>query len=239
MCRSLKDGEPWQKGFVQGLNQTLVFVPLVTWDENGNGAVGQMAWRSSIPRTGGKDWVDNVLLEYELALVLKEARDAKHPGALLASILPIIIMRCVQHSTRSFLCLCVEAPQPRSQFARNQLNSLSLHLFSGGKDERGFLPFPFPKIKQLAAVPSAKTKHRLAELCKELGLPLSTQAKERSVRQVVEAILENQGASLHVLGSPQVATDAAIVKVFDKSSKVLFLKLSPDLSFVVRLKIAS
>ena len=80
--KCLQDGEPWQQGFIQGLSCTLVLVPLVTWVQGDFGSIGQMA---SLDPANGKDWVDNVLLEYELALAMLEAEDS-----LLSAIFPVM-----------------------------------------------------------------------------------------------------------------------------------------------------
>ena len=65
--KSLKDGEDWEVGFVRGLLASQMMVPLVSWHEGDNGSVAQMIGFSE-----ANDYQDNVLLEWELALALRE-----------------------------------------------------------------------------------------------------------------------------------------------------------------------
>lgn len=55
-------GSPWKEGFVKGLAKSMVFVPLLSWLEDGTGSVGSM-------QSLKDDECDNVLLELTLALV--------------------------------------------------------------------------------------------------------------------------------------------------------------------------
>ena len=65
--KCLVDGEKWEDGFSNGLVNSRVFVPFLTWHGEDGGSVGAM---SHLNPTQGKDWCDNVLLELELALAL-------------------------------------------------------------------------------------------------------------------------------------------------------------------------
>eukprot|EP00732_Lithocolla_globosa_P002817 Lithocolla_globosa_v1_NODE_1980_length_2229_cov_24.969181.p1 type:complete len:613 gc:universal NODE_1980_length_2229_cov_24.969181:122-1960(+) len=94
-------------------------------------------------------------------------------------------------------------------------------ILHGGSDSRGFLPFPFNKLEQLSQWPSLKTKAVLVELCTQLGIPLSPDIIHRGVRQIVQLVLQNQGIKLSDLGVPLVATDAAVNRIFNKSSEEL------------------
>jgi hypothetical protein len=78
---SLSKGQPWQDGFLTAVQSSQVLVCMVSWYEGNAGSVGQMA---SLNPDNGEDWQDNVLLEWEMGLILLE-RD-NHP---LASILPV------------------------------------------------------------------------------------------------------------------------------------------------------
>jgi hypothetical protein len=71
--KCLKDGEPWEDGFSNGLAMSRVFNPIMSWHE-GAGHKGSVGGLSDLDPANGKDWADNVLLEYEFALVLQEAR---------------------------------------------------------------------------------------------------------------------------------------------------------------------
>jgi hypothetical protein len=71
----LKDGEPWERGFVRGLMASSIMMPIVSWHEDSDkrkaGSVGQMDMSTGLG-TIENDRKDNVLLEWELALVLHE-----------------------------------------------------------------------------------------------------------------------------------------------------------------------
>jgi hypothetical protein len=67
----LKDGEPWADGFAAGLANSRVFCPVMSvWDDH-KGSVGGLM---NLKPSEGRDWVDNVLLEYEFALQVQKHR---------------------------------------------------------------------------------------------------------------------------------------------------------------------
>lgn len=192
--KSLGDGEKWEEGFVHGILNSLILLPLISWEGEGNsGSVGQLMNLGLLEN----DHVDNVLLEWDLALVLldlaaeKDAKQGSMPS-LMRSIFPVLI---------------------------------------GGTDERGFLPFPFKKLGMLPTVPSIETKKRLVQICVEHGIPITAEAINRSVRDVVSRIVENQGVKLEDLGKEEVAIEACAERIFDKGSQVLLdvgLQSSPS-----------
>ena len=83
--KSLSDGEKWEVGFVNGLLTSLILLPLISWDENDGGSVGQLM------NLEESDHVDNVLLEWELGLVLMDMSEADANKSLMRSIFPILI----------------------------------------------------------------------------------------------------------------------------------------------------
>jgi hypothetical protein len=189
--KSLGDGEKWEEGFVHGILNSLILLPLISWEGEDDGSMGQL-----MNLTSENDRVDNVLLEWDLALVLLDlAEESANKGgspSLMRSIFPVLI---------------------------------------GGTDERGFLPFPFHKLGNLSTEPSLKTKKRLVQICVEHGIPISTEAVYRSVRDVVGRITENQGVKLEDLGKEEVAIEACAERIFDKGSQVLLdvgLRSSPS-----------
>ena len=62
---SLLDGKDWETSIMLGLAHSVVFVPILSWGENNTGSVGSMVHLSVSQR------VDNVLIEYIIALALK------------------------------------------------------------------------------------------------------------------------------------------------------------------------
>ena len=66
-----EDGQRWDSGFMTGLAQSWVFVPIVSV-----GSVAPMVGLSE-----GEDWVDNVLLEFTSALELYVSARAHQGGA--------------------------------------------------------------------------------------------------------------------------------------------------------------
>ena len=71
-AKCLEDGEEWQKGFLNGLFNSTMMVPVMSWIEDDQGIVGQM-----LKLDTQKGAVDNVLLEWELALALYDHKDSK------------------------------------------------------------------------------------------------------------------------------------------------------------------
>jgi serine/threonine protein kinase len=67
--KCLVDGEPWQDGFSAGLCSSFLFTPLLSIHEGDLGSVGQLL---KLDPANGQDFVDNVLLEYELALAAQD-----------------------------------------------------------------------------------------------------------------------------------------------------------------------
>lgn len=67
--KSLADGESWETGFIDGILATMMLVCVASWHENDTGSVGQLV---SLGNNDETDRCDNVLLEWELALVLLE-----------------------------------------------------------------------------------------------------------------------------------------------------------------------
>jgi hypothetical protein len=175
--KSLKDGELWESGFVVGLLSSLIVLPVVSWIGENQGSVGLMMNLSDDSPSS-----DNVLLEWELSLVLKEWSDC----SFLQSILPII---------------------------------------HGGQDKRGFLDFPFEKLKNLDGKSSIATKKKLIEICEANGIPISEQAIRRTPLEVVQLILKNQGIQLSAHGNPTNAIDYCVHKVFDMGAEVIINKL--------------
>ena len=90
----------------------------------------------------------------------------------------------------------------------------------GGSDDRGFLQFPFGKLGGLPTTPSIATKTKLLSICAASGIPVTEAAIRRSVKDVVGAILVNQGVKLFELGAEDVALDSCVARVFDKGSEV-------------------
>jgi hypothetical protein len=70
----LEDGQRWDSGFMEGLAQSWVFIPIVSV-----GSVQPMTHLGA-----GEDWVDNVLLEWTAALEL-------HQRGRLKSVLPLLV----------------------------------------------------------------------------------------------------------------------------------------------------
>ena len=62
--KSLDDGEKWEAGFVKGVLSSLILLPLISWEGENGGSVGRLM------RLPENDAVDNVLLEWELGLLL-------------------------------------------------------------------------------------------------------------------------------------------------------------------------
>lgn len=73
----LEDGQRWDKGFMRGLSNSMVFVPIVS-----TGSVGPMAKLAPLEN----DFVDNVLLEWSAALEL-------HQRGRIRAVLPVLIGR--------------------------------------------------------------------------------------------------------------------------------------------------
>jgi hypothetical protein len=73
----LVDGQRWDEGFMDGLTRSLIFVPLVS--ASACEKMGQMTKNEP-------EGADNVLLEWETALFLKE-----NPGSGLQAVLPIFV----------------------------------------------------------------------------------------------------------------------------------------------------
>jgi hypothetical protein len=67
----LENGELWAEGFIDGLYNSTMFCPIMSWHGENEGSVGQLL---KIDPTGGKDqdWCDNVLLEYQFGLVMRD-----------------------------------------------------------------------------------------------------------------------------------------------------------------------
>lgn len=151
----LKQGEDWAEGFCDGLVDSLMFVPFLSWHEVDSKQVGSVGGLSALDPGSGKDWTDNVLLEYELALAIRE----QHP--LKTTILPV---------------------------------------FTGPKDDRGYLPFPFHKVSQLSNERSLKTKQELAKCCAKYGITISSRAMKRGIRDTVQSILNIQGLKMSDYG---------------------------------------
>jgi len=63
---SLKDGEPWEVGFIDGLTNSIIMTPIVTFNQDSSGSIGNLCKLSH-----SMDWIDNVLLEWDLALTIK------------------------------------------------------------------------------------------------------------------------------------------------------------------------
>jgi hypothetical protein len=78
---SLSRGQPWEEGFLAAVQSSEALICIVSWHEGNAGSVGQMALMDP---DNGKDWQDNVLLEWEMGLILLER--ANRP---LTSILPV------------------------------------------------------------------------------------------------------------------------------------------------------
>ena len=70
----LEDGQRWDSGFMEGLANAIVFVPIVSV-----GSVGPMCQLG-----GEKDWTDNVLLEWTAALEL-------HQRGRVKAVLPLLV----------------------------------------------------------------------------------------------------------------------------------------------------
>ena len=96
--KCLVTGAPWEEGFTTALSSSMVFVPLVSW----HAAEGRDAARGSVAslvalRPGGKDWCDNVLFEWELALELLACE-----GAPLSCIMPVLVGDCDERGFRDY-----------------------------------------------------------------------------------------------------------------------------------------
>ena len=74
----LEDGQRWDSGFMEGLANAWVFVPIVSV-----GAVGPMCQLGG-GGDGGEDWTDNVLLEWTAALEL-------HQRGRMKAVLPLLV----------------------------------------------------------------------------------------------------------------------------------------------------
>ena len=85
----LEDGQRWDSGFMEGLANSSVFVPIVSV-----GSVGPMCELGG-GEEGGEDWTDNVLLEWMAALELHQRHTLERP------LLPEPSSACVL-----FLALC-------------------------------------------------------------------------------------------------------------------------------------
>ena len=70
----LEDGQRWDSGFMQGLSQSWVFVPIVS--------VGSV--QPMVQLNEGEDWCDNVLLEFTAALEL-------HQRGKIKAVLPLLV----------------------------------------------------------------------------------------------------------------------------------------------------
>ena len=78
---SLLTGQQWEEGFLAAIQSSEALVCMVSWYEGNSGSVGQMA---QLDPDSGKDWQDNVLLEWEMGLIILERADLP-----LTSILPV------------------------------------------------------------------------------------------------------------------------------------------------------
>ena len=153
---SLQQAEDWAEGFCDGLANSLMFVPFLSWHEREDGSAGgSVGGLSALDPGSGKDWVDNVLLEYEFALAIRE-----------------------------------QAP----------LKTMILPVFTGPKDDRGYLPFPFHKVSQLSNERSLKTKQELARRCAKYDITISDRAMKRGIRETVQSILNIQGMKMSDYG---------------------------------------
>ena len=75
----LEDGQRWDSGFMDGLANSWVFVPIVSV-----GSVGPMRKLAGGGGEGGEDWNDNVLLEWTVALEL-------HSRGQMKAVLPLLV----------------------------------------------------------------------------------------------------------------------------------------------------
>ena len=76
----LEDGQRWDSGFMEGLANSWVFVPIVSV-----GSVGPMCQLGGGGgEGGGEDWTDNVLLEWTAALEL-------HQRGRVKAVLPLLV----------------------------------------------------------------------------------------------------------------------------------------------------
>eukprot|EP00935_MAST-01C_sp_MAST-1C-sp1_P001818 g1818.t1 len=76
--KRLLGGLSWKEGFVEGLKKSTIMVPIVS-----KGALEPMA---QLDPTNGKDWCDNVLLEWKLGLNLIKGKDFP-----LQAIYPVVV----------------------------------------------------------------------------------------------------------------------------------------------------
>lgn len=76
----LLDGQPWLEGFVMGLSHSIVIVLLVSCDAFNNGSIGGLL------TLGEQDRVDNVLLEFILALALLQIEDSS-----VRALIPVMV----------------------------------------------------------------------------------------------------------------------------------------------------
>lgn len=91
--KCLPDGQSWMEGFVNGVANSVVFVPLLSWDERDKGSLGGLI---NLNRAG-RDYVDNVLLELILALEIRRI-----PGSCVRAILPILFSQKTGDTWASF-----------------------------------------------------------------------------------------------------------------------------------------
>ena len=75
----LEDGQRWDSGFMEGLANAWVFVPIVSV-----GSVGPMCNLGGADGGGEEDWTDNVLLEWTAALEL-------HQRGRVKAVLPLLV----------------------------------------------------------------------------------------------------------------------------------------------------
>ena len=64
---------------------------------------------------------------------------------------------------------------------------------------------------------SAKTKEKLKAHCKQHNIPLSEEGEKRSIRGIVQKLLDSQGVLLWRLGACDIAEDATAEKIVQKA----------------------
>ena len=162
----LEDGKNWEDSFARGVVHTMVFVPLLSWTGDGGGSLGGMMSLKDADR------VDNVLLEYIIALEWTRMEDSS-----LRSILPVFMDR--------------DSEGAEVRFPMEELKNLPDHPSKMTNDTAEQLLRSFGvKEAQLMEMRSRSVKETVGMILKLQGIKLSQMSSEQPFTDCAERILQ-------------------------------------------------
>ncbi|EKX43024.1 hypothetical protein GUITHDRAFT_140871 [Guillardia theta CCMP2712] len=161
----LEDGKNWEDSFARGVVHTMVFVPLLSWTGDGGGSLGGMMSLKDADR------VDNVLLEYIIALEWTRMEDSS-----LRSILPVFMDR--------------DSEGAEVRFPMEELKNLPDRPSKMTNDTAEQLLRSFGvKEAQLMEMRSRSVKETVGMILKLQGIKLSQMSSEQPFTDCAERIL--------------------------------------------------